>query len=273
MEATLGPYHLEIAVEFGPRITSLRLDDGPQLLARLGSEAGVRHDGGFYAFRGGHRLWAAPEIPVITYADDDHRCEVLEIDGVVKVTAPTDDAGLVKEIEVTLDGGDLVVDHRLTSPNGASGPTAVWAITQFPLGGTALVPLIGADTTPSANRYLVMWPYTSLEDRRVTLSDDVLELDAGPGPQLKFGFGPSPGRLGYLQDGLLFAKEVESAKGREVPDFGAAGQVYVGQGFCELESVGGLTDLRDGGAASLRERWTVVDCPDIDAAIQLTLGA
>src|SRR5690606_20963731 len=110
----------------------------------------------------------------------------------------------------------------------------------FPLGGTAIVPLVGADTTPLANRYLVLWPYTSLEDGRVTLGEDVLELRAGGGPPIKFGVGPAPGRLGYFNDDFVFVKEIEPVGDRTVPDFGAVGQVYVGQGFCELESVGGL---------------------------------
>jgi len=67
-------------------------------------------------------------------------------------------------------------------------------------------------------------------------------------------------------------KEIESAEGRKVPDFGAVAQVYVGSGFCELESVGGLTDVSDGGAGTLRERWTVIDCGDLEAAVKLTVG-
>ncbi len=56
-----------------------------------------------------------------------------------------------------------------------------------------------------------------------------------------------------------------------MPDFGASGQVYVGQGFCELESVGGLTDLSDDGTAVLREKWGVFECADLDAAVHLTV--
>lgn len=271
MQVTLGPYHLGIATEFGPRIMSLRLGDGPELLARLGAEASLVHDGGTYHFRGGHRLWVAPELAAVTYAPDDHECEVAREDDTVTVTALADSAGLVKEITVSADGDSLVVDHRLTG-NGFTGSVAAWAITQFPLGGHLIIPLVGDDTARSANRYLVMWPYSSVEDRRVTLGDDVLELEAQPGPEIKFGVGPSPGRLGYLKEGFVFIKEIESAQGRTVPDFGSAGQVYVGAGFCELESVGGITDLSAGEEALLRERWTVHDCGDVEAAVRLTVG-
>jgi hypothetical protein len=267
----LGPYSLEVATDFGPRITSLRWDGGSELLAQLPPEVSIEYDGGSYAFRGGHRLWASPEVPPVTYAPDDHECQITTGDGVVTVSAPVDRAGLAKEITVSRDGDSLLVDHRVTSPGAEGAPVAAWALTQFPLGGTAILPLIGADTAPSANRYMVIWPYTSIEDGRVTLYDDAVELEARPGPPLKFGVGPTPGRLGYFLDGVVFIKEIEPATGRVVPDYGAAGQVYVGDQFCELESVGGLTDLPRGQAALLRERWTVVDCGDLDSATRLTV--
>lgn len=271
MEATLGRYRIEVATEFGPRITSLRREDGPEILARLGPEAVLEHDEGPYHFRGGHRLWAAPEIAAVTYAPDDHECDVSETADSIVVTGPPDVAGLTKEVSISADDESLVVDHRLTG-SGPGRAVAPWALTQLPLGGTAILPVVGDDSAPEANRYLVIWPYSSVEDRRVTLCDDVLEIEARVGPPLKFGSGPTPGRLGYYADGLLFMKEIESAVDREVPDFGAVAQVYVGSAFCELESVGGLTDLSDGTAGTLRERWTVIDCGDLEAAVKLTLG-
>lgn len=273
MAIELGPYRLEIASDFGPRITSLRLGEGPEQFVSLGKEVALDYPGGTYQFRGGHRLWAGPENPSVTYASDTHDCVISQSDGVVTVSAPQDDAGLVKEISVSVEDESLVVEHRLTS-SGESGVTAAaWAITQLPMGGTAIIPFEAEDTAPSANRYLVLWPDTSIEDRRVSLWDEAVEVRALDGPYLKIGVGPSPGRLGYYHDGVVFIKEIEPVGDRDVPDFGATGQVYVGQGFCELESVGGLTDLSNGGEALLSERWSITECADLDAAIQLTAGS
>ena len=56
---------------------SLRRDNGPELFAQLGEDVVIDHPGsGIYRFHGGHRLWAAPEVPAITYASDDHPCVV-----------------------------------------------------------------------------------------------------------------------------------------------------------------------------------------------------
>lgn len=270
MTFELGPYRLEVATEFGPRITSLRLEGGPETFIELGPDVATAWGDDAYRFRGGHRLWAAPEVPAITYAPDDHPCHVEEADGVVTVTGPVDAAGLVKEIAFSLDDDSLLVVHRLSAANGRALSLASWAITQLPLDGTAIVPLVGADTTPMANRYLVLWPYTSLEDNRATFGEDVLELRASDGPPIKFGVGPAPGRLGYFKDDFVFVKEIEPAADRTVPDFGAVAQVYLGLGFCELESVGGLVDLSDGAIAEVTERWTIVDCGDLDSAIAIT---
>ena len=193
MEARLGPYHIEVASEFGPRITSLRLEGGDDVLARLGPEKSIVHVRGTFHLRGGHRLWASPETPDITYAPDDHHCDVSTADGVLSVSAPADSAGLVKEITLTADDTSLVVDHRIESSGEFSGSVAAWAITQFPLGGRIITPLIGEETEFSANRYLVMWPYSSIEDPRVTLADDVLELKAVDGPASSSGLAPHLG--------------------------------------------------------------------------------
>lgn len=272
MQFEIGPYRIAVSTDFGPRITSLRLEDGPEMFADLGPDAVISHDTGVYHFRGGHRLWVAPEVPELTYASDDHPCSVEEVGGVITVEAPADGAGFVKKMSISLEEDSLAVDHRVTRWEGHSPPVSAWAITQLPLGGTAILPMSGADTTPSANRYLVLWPYTSFEDRRVSLGDEALELQAVDGPPIKFGAGPDPGRLGYFRDDFVFVKEISPTRDGSVPDFGAVGQVYLGQGFCELESVGSLTILHEGTAAELRERWTIVDCGDLDSAIGLTVG-
>jgi hypothetical protein len=266
MQVSLGPYRLEFATEFGPRITSLRWNDGPELLARLGPETAIDHRGGTYRFHGGHRLWAAPEVPGITYAPDDHECRITQDDDGYELTAPPDAAGVRKELRVSLGDEGLVVDHRIEWSGGLA--LAPWAITQFPLGGTAILPVLGEETAPLANRFLVLWPYTSLTDPRMTMAGDALVVEAQGGDALKLGSGPAPGRLGYLRDGHLFVKEVPAAD-NGVPDFGAVGQLYVGQGFCELESMGPVVDPSQSNHAHLKEVWRVTHCSDLATARQL----
>jgi hypothetical protein len=239
------------------------------VLAELGPEVAIPRRGGPpYRFRGGHRLWASPEMANVTYALEDHGCEVTGDDGSIVVSAPADAAGVSKEVEVTLDGDELVVEHRLVTDSPEA--LAAWGITQFPMGGTALLSMRGSGTAPLPDRSIVLWPYTSPDDPRLTLARDVALIAAAPGDPLKLGVGPGPRRLGYLRDGSLFVKDVGPA--HDVPDRGAVAQVYVGQGFCELEGLGGRPDPDGDGVATMTERWALVECPDLGTARAIVAG-
>ena len=164
----IGSYRLEAATGFGPRLTSLRRDDGSELFAQLSRDVAIDFPpSGTFRFHGGHRLWAAPEIPSITYAPDDHQCDVSAGDDELTITAPADASGFVKQLSVGLDGNGLAVDHRLTNAAPESASVAAWAITQFRLGGVALLPIAPsvAGDEFQADRSLVLWSYTVLTDR------------------------------------------------------------------------------------------------------------
>lgn len=267
MEVRLGPYSVDVATAFGPRVLALRHEQGPPLLVSLSPELGIPHETGFYRFHGGHRLWAGPERSTITYAADEHQCLVSGDEQSIRISAPPDSAGLVKEIEITSDGPGLIVEHRLTASAGMELAVAPWAITQVPLGGTALLPMRGADTAPLPDRVIVLWPYTDAEDPRLRLARDVMTIAAEGGPNLKAGTGPTPSRIGYLREGWLFVKEVVDDGGGDVPDFGAVHQVFVGAHFCELETVGGVVTVTSDRVARLTERWEAMNVADIESAI------
>lgn len=272
MSFMLGSYQLDIATSYGPRITSLRRIGGPEILANLGEDVSIEQVGESYVFRGGHRLWAAPETPAVTYAPDDHDCAVSNSNGSVTITAPPDRAGISKQIVVSESDDGLVVEHTLRFSSDIATPLAPWAITQFPLGGHAIMPLIGSDTSPLPNRNLVLWPYTKVDDSRVLFRSDAVIMEAVAGEKFKLGAGPNPARLGYLRNGWLFHKTVEPGDSRTHPDFGAVGQVYVGEGFCELESVGHMSVPEPGTPAALTEDWHVVECASLEEACELVVG-
>ena len=270
-EVELGSYRLGVANDFGPRIVSLRRDDSQELLAQLDDGYVLEYPGGIYRFHGGHRLWAAPEYPEVTYANDEHACEVTVQDGMVTLSGPPDDVGLIKSIVVTNKDDSLVVEHRITGGD-VSRELAAWAITQFPLGGTAILTLTGENTGPRPNRSLILWPYTNLGDPRLRLGEAATVVASGEGPPLKLGFGPMPQRLAYFKDGWLFMKENNSTIQARVPDFGALSQVYLGHEFCELESLGELVDV-SAQPAVVSEQWSVLECEDEARALDLVLRA
>lgn len=260
----LGEYQVDVAEDFGPRVVGLKRGDSTEVLVTLGPGSIIEHPGGVFRFRGGHRLWAAPEIAASTYTPDDASCDIVFDDDRLTVTGSRDSAGMVKTMTLVPDGDGLLVEHTIETDHDAL--LAAWGITQLPLGGTALVPLQGPDTSPLPNRSLILWPYTDLEDPRLGFRNRGIEIEAGEGDPVKVGTAHWKSRLGYVRDGHLFTKEIVRSSAGIVPDFGASYQVYVGQGFCELETIGGqVTD----GSARLTERWQVTPCPDVGQAWEL----
>jgi hypothetical protein len=239
------------------------------MFARLGPEVVIKHpDSGIYRFHGGHRLWAGPEVPAMTYAPDDHPCLVASDSDHVVVTALPDKAGLAKVLEVGLADGRLIVDHRISNAGTNPVSLAPWGITQLRLGGVALIPTTtGRGQDPfQADSSLVIWPYNDLTDPRLSWRKRAAIIEATPGPRLKIGVGPNPGCLGYLIEHQLFIKEIVPAGSGTYPDRGAVGQVFVEDSFCELESVGPIVVLEPGSSVSHRESWEVSECADLATA-------
>jgi len=242
-----------VTTSLGPRVLGLLLD-GSNLMAVLPDAAleGFR-------FLGGHRLWAAPEVPALTYQPDDRACAVADLGDGVRVEAPPDGAGLVKALEVRPDGEGWLVDHELRNQGERPLRLAPWAITQLRPGGRAMLPLGARGAGPQADRALVLWPYTDLDDPRLAFSADAVEVDtepAAPGP-VKVGAAPGHGRISYRLGEVLFEKRVEVAPAEGYADRGAAAQVYACGDFCELETLGPLRDLAPGDSATHREAWNV----------------
>jgi len=274
LDLELGPYRLSVATGFGPRVLGMRLGAGPEIFANLSPEVVIDLPGsGTYTFRGGHRLWASPEIPGVTYAPDDEPCRVVSEEDDVVIIGPTDRAGLTKSIAIHLAGDRLVVDHTLGNAGTASREVGPWAITQLRLGGVALVPT-GSPVAdgPQASHSLILWPYTDLSDPRLSWRLGSLVVEAKAGPPLKLGVGPAPSRLGYLIDGHVFIKELPPSGPGVYPDRGAAAQIYLNEDFCELESVGPVSALEPGASISHREVWVVETCEDVDAAHRRVVG-
>jgi len=183
--------HLEIARSIGPRILSLNLDGGPNLLAELPDVVTLRSDGKAYAFYGGHRLWLSPEDAILSYGLDDRPAEIIPIENGLKITKPTEvDTGIEKTIQVVLpdQSPKVIITHQLKNCSSTPVKYAPWAITQLRTGGVAVLPMNDADTGFLPNRNLVLWPYTELGKRNIQLGRQYLMLNAAMKAPFKVGF-------------------------------------------------------------------------------------
>jgi len=252
-----GGVTVTVTTSVGPRVLGLTAGER-NIMAVLPGMGLERPDGGRFPFFGGHRLWAAPEIPDVTYQPDDRPCAVTEVEGGVRVEAQTDGAGLVKALSVRRSVGGWSVDHEIGNASGRAVTVAPWAITQLRPGGTAFLPLPPRGQGPQADRALVLWPYTDPTDPRIHVERGGVSIRSGPSrPALKLGVAPGNGPLTYRIGAEVFEKRIDVDPEAAYADRGAALQVYMCDDFCELETLGPLITLEPGGSVTHRERWTL----------------
>lgn len=245
--------HLQVAMDTtaGPRLAVLSRPGGHNLLAEL-DDILVGPDDHRVRLRGGHRLWVAPETREVTYVpDDDPRPRVEAADGVM--TATRESVPLALALTARLDGPKVVLDHRVTNVGSRPVQCAPWGITQFPLGGAAVLPYGTEPTDPDAlqaSGALTVWPYTDLGDTRLALHDGLASIAGAArrdGRPFKLGSDGRAGWLAHLHEDDAVIVRHRRASDAVHPDRDAAAQVYVDNRFQEVETTGPLVHLPPGG--------------------------
>jgi len=257
---------LWVTRDVGPRIIGLQIHGGDNLLAVVPGRSATTPAGKVYQFRGGHRLWYAPEDPERTYWPDDTAVTITEVpNGIQTIQAVEPDTGIEKQMTVTMpdDTAHVIIDHTLTN-RGTGTPVelAPWAITQFKTGGFAILPQTSRDTGLLPNRRLALWPYTRLNSPHLHLGDRfVLVHAAMTNEKFKIGWANSEGWLAYWVDNTLFVKYALYQDSADYYDFGSSSECYCDDDFLELETLGPRTILVPGASIIHREVWHVY--PDV----------
>lgn len=248
---------LIITTSVGPRILGL-IGRGANLMAVLPTGTLDLPGGERFRLIGGHRLWAAPEVPELTYLPDDRPCTTTELAGGVRVTSAPDDSGLVRSLEVTRTGEGWTIDHILEVDSGGPRTVAPWGISQFRLGGEVELSGPPAGPGPQADRAIVLWPYTDPGDGRLAFDPNGVRIQArSGGDHLKLGLAPGDGHIRYRIDDEVFDKRITVLPAMPYADHGAATQVYLCDDFVELETLGPLAELHQGEELRHRETWTL----------------
>lgn len=277
-----GP-RVAVTTDIGPRVLSLALPDGTGegLLASLPALAIDTPGQPPFRLHGGHRLWAAPEVPAITYHPDDRPPTITRTADTIEFSdlQPT---GLRKAMRLAARADSMVIDHVLANEGATPIEVAPWAITMLSPGGEAWLPRWLDPLDPGgfqANASLVLWPYTRLTDARLVLGDPVLRVLAVAGSEgrVKVGLQGRPGWAAYRRGDALLIKRVTWLEGEAYPDMDASIQCYSCGDFIELETLGPTVTLGPGGSTIHRETWTLsrVDAaaPMDDILGPLGLGA
>lgn len=254
-----GLVELTITTAFGPRISHFNRVGLPNVLAELPDLAITGTAGDDFLLRGGHRLWAAPEVPELTYINDDQPVTYIHNGNQVTLIQPIDSRFPVeKQLVVTLDNTEpkVTLEHTLTNVDTEPVSVAAWAITMLRPGGLATVPLGSSDPDQfQADRNMVLWPYTDLADIDIDFNNRSIQLRGNRINATKVGTDLTRGWLSYAIGGDVFIKRATSVPGAVYADLGAACQVYINEHFVELETLGPLVTLYPGQSTSHTEHW------------------
>jgi len=266
-----GLLRLEVLADAGPRIVRVFAFGSQNLLAELPIEEKLTSAYGDFYFRGGHRLWHAPEAIPRTYIPDNDGVTVDELPDGLRLNGPTEaGTGIAKTIEIHMaeKRAAATLIHSLRNDGLWEVEFAPWALSMFRQGGTAIFPQPVGNADPDGllhNRILSIWPYTRMSDPRLMLRDDFILIRATPSlPPIKIGYYNPHGWMAYWIDGQLFRKTFDLHPGATYPDNGCNTETYCNHRFIELESLAPLTKLAPGQSVTLTETWEVFDSLEQD---------
>ena len=246
------------------RISGLTPRGKDNLLIELSPEPPIPTPYGDFYFRGGHRLWHAPEAMPRTYAPDTGELKITDLpDGVVLETGTEPGTGIRKQIEIHLAPGkpSVTLTHTLINDGMWAVELAPWAITQFRLGGVAILPMPVGNVDAAGllpNRQISFWSYSRIDDPRLKLRDDFILFHADALPPFKIGYFNPHGWLAYYVDGILFKKSFSAEVGTVYPDNNSNAEIYCSEMFVELESLSPLVTLQPKASVRHIEVWEVL---------------
>lgn len=258
--------HLEIwvAKDIGPRILVLRTVGGENLLAELPHHS-TDHPRGKFHFRGGHRLWHAPESRIRTYIPDNEPPQIEQTANMLHLIQATEpETGIQKAMKITLDGNGVRVEHFLTNRGLWPVTLAPWALTMLAPGGTAVFPETSRHADPDGllpNRHLVLWPYARFSDPRLKFYEHTMMVNVDPNNEkpFKFGYANTTGWQAYYRRDLQtwFVKNQVHDRHATYPDMGCSAECYCCADFVELETLGPIAPIEPGATVTHVESWYV----------------
>ncbi len=277
-----GAVEVIVVSDIGPRIMHYGFVGGKNMFLEVPEMLGKRGETTWQS-RGGHRLWAAPEMMPDTYALDNTACEAVVKGNSVTVTGPVEkETGLQKQIMVTIapTGTSVTVLHTITNKSGKPRKMAPWALTQMAQSGMAIVAF------PPRRRHedyllptnpLTMWGFTNFTDPRWKLLEKYVTLKQDPGaksPQ-KTGIFNTNTFAAYLLGSDLFVKRTHAYPSRTYPDFGCSVEMYSDPAILEIETLGPMITLASDASVRHTEHWNLyrnISIPEVtDDAIDRAL--
>ena len=281
---TNGKVEVYVTLDFGPRICRCAFVNGENFFKEfddfgdgsyLGDDCKFTDDR-FYN-RGGHRFWLSPEAnPRTTYPDNKPISYTLTDNGAVFVqpVQELNDVQLSVEVELFENENKVKVTHNAKNTGYWPKEFSTWAISVSGENGVEIIPQNTLDTGLLPNRFISLWPYTKLNDPRLSIGDKYIRLEQNPAIEsaLKIGLMQEHPWAMFFHHGDLFVKTYEPVKGAKYPDNNCTYETYVCGKFIELETLGELKIANPGETNSHSETWYLyenVNVPSSDDEIDL----
>jgi hypothetical protein len=262
---TNGEVELIVTGDVGPRVMRYAFVGGKNFFKEFAEALGKSGESAWVA-RGGHRIWAAPEDAVRTYATDNGPIHIEIKDGVLQATEPVEPlTGLEKQIVVRLSprGTSVEVLHRIKNAGARPLDLAAWALTMMAQGGVGIHGFPPRGKHPEVlypTNPLVMWAFSNLSDPRWHYTRKYLMLRQDPknAEPTKLGSFNKSTWAAYSLDGGLFIKRYDAQDSpKNYPDFGCSFETFTNADFLELETLGPLQNLKPGASLEHVEHWTL----------------
>lgn len=259
-----GEVELVCTTDVGPRIISFRFVDGTNLFKVYEEHLGKSGEPD-WQFRGGHRVWLAPEDRVMSYVADNGPVDAVVAGNTLTVTTGVEpESGLRKQISIRLaqSGTAVEVTHRIQNCRESHFRGAIWALTIMAPGGLAVTgfpPRATHEDALAPTNPIVMWAFTDLSDPRWGFLEKYLVLRQDPNnpAHTKLGHFNAKTWGAYFLNGDLFVKRYHADSSRQYPDFGCSYQTFTCAEMLELETLGPLEDMKPGSWIEQTEHWSL----------------
>jgi len=259
-----GEVELIVTSDVGPRVIRYGFVGGQNLFKEYAETLGKSGEA-TWQLRGGHRIWAAPEDAVRTYAPDNGPVQIQIEGGVLTATQPVEAlTGFEKQLQITLapHGSAVTIRHQIRNTATHAQDVAAWALSMMAQNGIGITgfPPRGKhpDVLPPTNP-LIMWAFTDFTDPRLVITKKYLTLRQDPAnttPQKLGHFNPATWAA-YLLGSDLFLKRATAQPGRTYPDLGCSFEIFTRNDMLEMETLGPVEHLAQGQSLVHVENWSL----------------
>lgn len=264
---------LIVPLELGPRIIrysfvneeNMLFEDIDRLVTEDLSNYNEYTDNKWYLY-GGHRLWMSPEYMPRSYYPENSKITYEEIENGIKIIGNTEEHNNIQKIlNIVLDknSSKVSISNEIINLDEKEKTVAPWAITTLCKNGVSITPISNKKTTFTPNKVIAYWPYTKLNDERMSfINDRYLKItqDTNNFDAFKIGINNTDRWSAHIVKENVFLKTFDDiyTEVSDYSDYGVNFEIYTKELFLELESLGKLKTISKGEKVVLNENWYLV---------------